>query len=1091
MYGHDIPYLMLTALQSIQNGRLIQLLLLAVTVLVQNVMAIAVANSIFVSQMGADHLPLAFILIGLGSMPAYICVSQVVQRVRSPMLFRGVLAVLLGLVIAVRLTLPLNIAPVYYGLLAVSFFQWDICNNILYPSLLTDYFTTLEYKQYAPYIGIAQAVGTLIGGGLVGGLSRWLSTPDILLCLPVVIAIALLQLTYLDRTQRPLSTQTTESIGVIESLRSFPELAKRYPLVIFLAASSFLLVIVYLSSEFLWFSIYGQEFSQRTLTGFLGLMRVVVSIVQMVVLYGLTRPLLRWLGVARMNAVFPITTLMAFVGLGVNGQLPAAIGLQLNGDALYKAINLPVHQLNYNAIPQEYMGRIRTLSDGFIYAMGLTCAGMFLWLCEHTLSLGQITWVVTALVVVFLAVRLPMGRFYTAGLEDLIRTDAIDLDQLASRQAVLPLRATIQTLLQGGDRYDQIKGLELATRFGNPGEFLEDVLTLLPGADRQVRSAVVMLFSEGFEDSGTDGSGFDFTQPNEGAGDLWAAWQEQLGPEQPLACRLTALEILMVQQQPIAEQQLDELSEHTDPSLRSLALVARLQGTSPNPPLDTSRFAAIEPSMLDEGVAKAVIRVVARSADATLLELLTTRLLPEGSAETKQLGLETLAALGDQLSETTRTRALELAQQHFIHSQPGVRIAALNLWQQNETELAPLAAALGDTHPRVRQQAANWLAAKGGLDDAKAQLGTDRERGAIATIGKIRTRRASDILYAHLANDFQQVAHTRRWQTQIPSADPNWQPLAVAIADYHQRLINKVLYILASLGHSRTVNTVNQIFATTDRRDRSNAVEVLASLNHRRFVLPLLPLLEQDGTGTNPTIQPSLSWLRNKGYTILLEAIESQDRWLRAGALIALAKIPRASLKDVDPVVQAVARDLFPTPPLLQDVYTALQPSTPDTLMNRLLILKDVALFQNLSLDELLLIDDAIEPQQFMASDTVFEEGSWGSHLYIIASGTVQIVKTVDDEQREIKQLVTGNYFGEIALFDDAPRWNGAIAESDCLLLKLEKQRFISLTTQRPHILLEICRFMSQQLRETDKFRSAKKFVASGPQVGDETLQSL
>ena len=163
---------------------------------------------------------------------------------------------------------------------------------------------------------------------------------------------------------------------------------------------------------------------------------------------------------------------------------------------------------------------------------------------------------------------------------------------------------------------------------------------------------------------------------------------------------------------------------------------------------------------------------------------------------------------------------------------------------------------------------------------------------------------------------------------------------------------------------------------------------------------------------------------------------------------------------------------------------------SPDTLMNRLLILKDVALFQNLSLDELLLIDDAIEPQQFMASDTVFEEGSWGSHLYIIASGTVQIVKTVDDEQREIKQLVNGNYFGEIALFDDAPRWNGAIAKDDCTLLKLEKQRFISLTTQRPHILLEICRFMSQQLRETDQFRSAKKFVANSSLASDETFQS-
>ncbi|MEM9264402.1 MAG: cyclic nucleotide-binding domain-containing protein [Cyanobacteria bacterium P01_F01_bin.13] len=1079
---------MLTAFKPIQDGRLAQLLLLAVTVLVQSVMAIAAANSIFVSQLGAERLPIAFILIGLCSMPAYIGISQVVQRIRSTQLFCGALLILLGLILAIRLALPLDTVPVYYGLLIVSFFQWDICNNILYPSLLTDYFNTLEYKQYAPYIGIAQAVGTLVGGGLVSGLSRWLSTQDLLLCLPGVIAIALLQLTYLDRTQRPLSTQPSATIGVVESLRSFPELAKRYPLVIFLAASSFLLVIIYLSSEFLWFSIYGQQFTQRELTGFLGLMRVVVSVFQMVVLYGLTRPLLRWLGVARMNVVFPLTTLAAFVGLGVNGQLPAAIGLQLNGDALYKAINLPVHQLNYNAIPQEFMGRIRTLGDGFIYAVGLTCAGAFLWLCEHGLSLEQITWLVCSLVMVFLLVRLPMGRFYTAGLEELIRTDAIDLDQLASRQAVLPLKASIQTLLQSEDRYDQIKGLELATRFGAPVEFLEEVLTLLPGADRQVRSAVVTLFSDGFE----AGPGFDVNSTEraleeaEEAG-LWSVWQAQLEAEQPLACRLTALEILMVQQQPIAADLLDEFSLHADASLRSLAMVARLQGTS----LTNTAFSEIEQSVLDEGVAKAVIRVVARSADETLLELLTTRLLPEGSAETKQLGLETLANLSETMADATGITAL--AQQHFSHEQPAVRIAALALWQRNHGDLAPLTEALGDVHPRVREQAATLLAAKGGLTEAKEQLGADDRKtvnGAISTIGKIRTRQASDILYAHLADDFQQVGHTRRWQTQIPQDDPNWQPLAVAIADYHQRLIQKVLYVLASLGHSRTVNTVNQIFATTDRRDRSNAVEVLASLNHRRFILPLLPLLEEDTDGTDAP-QPSLNWLRNKGYKILLEAIESKDRWLRAGALIALAKIPRASLKDRDPVVRTVARNLFPTAPLLQDVYTALQPSTPDTLMNRLLIIKDVALFQNLSLDELLLIDEALVPQQLIAGEIVFEEGSWGAHLYIIASGAVQIVKTVDDEQREIKQLVAGNYFGEIALFDDAPRWNGAIAKDDCMLLKLEKQRFISLTTQRPHILLEICRFMSQQLRETDTFRSAKKFVANTPPMEDETQLSL
>ena len=89
--------------------------------------------------------------------------------------------------------------------------------------------------------------------------------------------------------------------------------------------------------------------------------------------------------------------------------------------------------------------------------------------------------------------------------------------------------------------------------------------------------------------------------------------------------------------------------------------------------------------------------------------------------------------------------------------------------------------------------------------------------------------------------------------------------------------------------------------------------------------------------------------------------------------------------------------------------------------------------------------------------------------------GKIQIVKQLDGEQQEIKQLTTGEYFGEIALFDEAPRWDGAIAIENSVLLCLEKKRFISLISQRPHIILEICRFLSQRLRETEKYMSAKK----------------
>ncbi len=1067
--------LMFNAFKFLQDGRLVQLLLLAVTVLGLSVISMSVADAIFVSHLGADQLPICFVFIGLCSMPAYASISSVMQRVRRTQMFMAALLVLLMLTLALRLALPLDSTPVYYGLMIVSFFQWDLSVNILFPSLLTDYFNTLEYKQYISYISIAQAVGILIGGSCLSGLSQWISPQDLLLCLPAAVAIALLQLIYLERTQRPLTSASGHhTVGILESLQSFPGLAKRYPLVSFLAASSFLWVTIYLSSEFLWFTIYSQQFNERELTAFIGLMQILTGVARITVLYLVTRPLLHWLGVARMNILFPLTTLASFISLGVNGNLSAAIGLQINGDGLHNAINRPVHQLNYNAIPQQFLERIRALSDGVIYAIGLICGGGFLWLCEHSLNLQQITWVSSGLVGMFLLVRLPMGRFYASGLEDLIRTDAIDLNRLASRQSVLPLKPVIKTLIHNDNGYDQLRGLELATRLGEPMEFLEDVLHLLSTADRSVRSAVVTLFSDGFlSDSSEETPWVENFVTVEGHTDLWSVWQEQLAPEQPLACRLTALEILIVQQQAIPQDRLEELSSHEDYNLRSLAMVALLQQKSIR---DTAHFLQGD---IDDGVAKVIMRVVARSGDTTLLGLLM-KLLPQGTAETKQRGLTTLSQLLDTLPDEMLTQVIAFAQQNFDHNEPAIRIAALDLWQRCSDELAPLVTALSDSQSLVREAAATWLADKGGLAEAQAQLASKNHNavnGAIATIGRIRTRQASDILYAHLAGDFRQLERTRSWQTQIPRYDPYWQPLVVAIADYHQRLLQKVLYILSSLGYGPTVNTVNQILATTDDRDRSNAVEVLASLNHRRFILPLLPLLgkKTDYVRKSFTHQLSLKWLKNKGYKILLEAIDSKDRWLRAGALIALAKIPQASLNDVDPIVRAVARDLFLITPRLQHTDTTLLNDPPDTLMNRLLILKDVALFQDLSLDELLLIDAVLEAQQFMAGETIFEEGSWGTHLYIIASGTVQFVKILDEEQWEFKQLAAGNHFGEIALFDDFPHWSGAVAKDDCLLLKLEKQRFINLTTQRPHILLMICRFISLQLREVDKFRSAKK----------------
>ncbi|WP_253274142.1 cyclic nucleotide-binding domain-containing protein [Myxosarcina sp. GI1] len=1069
-----------------------QLLLLAATVLSYSVVAMAIANSLFISRVGAGNLPLAFISIGLFSIPAYGLFSLAIDRYSRPKLFRFALIVFAAIALGLWFLLSLSATWIYYILLIVIFFQWDFHNNILYPSLLTDYLTTLEYKRYAPFIGIAQAAGTLLGGGLTMLLSRYLATRDLLLALLVILAIAFAQLLYLENSQRQIDVvKEQKKAGILESLKTFPDLVKGYPLVFLLASSSFLLVIIYVSSEFLWLNIYGQNFDERNLTGFLGLMRIVISLIQVAFLYGVTRPLLQWLGVARLNAVYPLTTLFSFGGLLLNLKLPAGIGLHINGDALYKAINLPVHQLNYNAIPQEFIGRVRAVSDGIVYSIGLTLAGTLLWFAHLYLSLVQITWLAASLTVLLLLVRLPMGRFYTQSLEKIIRSDSINLDDFGKEGIqLLPQSAsTIREFISSSDRYLQIKGLELAASLGQPSQFFSEILTLLPYADPQIRHTVLKLYD------------------NSDVATL-KQWEELLGDERT-QIRATALGILTANRYTFSEEQLLELLVDEDAEIKILAAIAATSESKKNSQI-VSALESIWQSELDKTAVQAVIRVIVQRGERDLIPLIR-QLLEREDSQTKQLALEAIAKLA--LPE--EIEAAKLATAELQNPEPLVRAASYQLLQATRCEsmLSYLKPGLADSEPRVRQQAAMALAAYGqsGLALARESLSASdpaEVNAAIAAIGRIRTKYASDILFKHLAPEFEQLALTRQWQQRLPQQDLNWRLLSVAIADYHQRLIQKVLYILSCLGYSRTVNVVTRILATTDAKKVANAIEVLASINERRFIAPLIPILERKERSPN-SITPTPQWLRTKGYKILLEALESKDRWIKTGALIPLATIPSALIGDRDPVVRLVAREIFaPDRHQLSSSQVAIAPGdgelhlvahahaqlthageTPlfyggefsdlaallpssNTSMNRLLLLKNIALFKNLTLDELFSIDKALETERVLANQTIYTEASWGSHLYIIADGRVKLVKNLDGKQQEIKQLAAEEYFGEIALFDDAPRWDGAIAITNCTLLKLEKKQFISLISQRPHIILEICRFLSKRVRETDKYLS-------------------
>ncbi|MGK7890959.1 MAG: HEAT repeat domain-containing protein [Leptolyngbyaceae cyanobacterium] len=1046
-------------------SRLTQFLLLAATMLLYSSMTMTVASSLFISRVGAGQMPIALILMGVFSIPIYGLFSQMVDRYRRVSLFRVVLLISIAVVLGMRLMLPLGTAPVHYFVLIFSFFQWDFYSNVLYPTLMMDYFSTLEYKRYASFVAIAQAMGIFLGGGMAALLTRWLSTGNILLCVPIVFAIALGQLYYIEQSQRPITqlsstASSQESQGFWESIKSFPSLVKRYPLALWLAGSSFLLVIVYLSSEFIWFRVYEEAFDEQRLTSFLGLIRVMTSLIQVVVIYGITRPLIQNLGVARMNLMYPLTTLASLAGLLFNISVPAAVVLHINGDGLYKAINLPVHQLNYNAIPREFVGRIRSLTDGVIYALGLIAAGSILWVCNHLLSLTQITWIVAGVTLLMAMTRWPMGRLYGEGLETMIRSNTVDLDDFAESGIPLPSTSipVVQEWLDSSDPLLQAQGLELATNFGADEEFLPYVPALVQSGNSAVWRAALGLV--------TNASKLVFEQQCQ----QWLARENE-------TLRQFALEAMVVKRYEFAPTDVEGLLHEDNPRIQVLGCLAAIQNDMGDMPAIQVMMEQVKLSQLSEQTIQVLLRVVFHSPDRDLIPWLQP-IVAHTNGSLVQQALRSLSTLATHRD----TEIADMAVTQCLHDDPAIRLEVFKILGKTRCShlVDTVVEGLGDTDLQVRQQAAKALANYGaaGLELAQAQLqSTDPERvkSAIATIGQFRTRQASDMLFDYLTADRQQLARTRKWVQQIPQNDTRWLPLAIAIVDYHERVIQRVLYILSSLGYGRTVNTISRILTTPNHQDKDNAIEVLASSPHRRFIAPILPLLDQPDSGSAGSLRPMSSagrnqWFRDKGYKVLLQALESSDRWIRVGALIALSQVASVLTHDPDPFVKSVAREIFPktTQPQL---FSPTQTASLSSAMNRILLLKNVSIFNNLSLDELLLLDQAIEQQQVLAGQTIYDQGSWGTHLYIVAAGQVRLIKTVGNQSRTLRTLAKEEFFGEVALFDDAPRWDSAIALEDCILLKLEKSRFISLGTQRPHIILEICRFLSQRLRNIDDYQ--------------------
>jgi len=139
--------------------------------------------------------------------------------------------------------------------------------------------------------------------------------------------------------------------------------------------------------------------------------------------------------------------------------------------------------------------------------------------------------------------------------------------------------------------------------------------------------------------------------------------------------------------------------------------------------------------------------------------------------------------------------------------------------------------------------------------------------------------------------------------------------------------------------------------------------------------------------------------------------------------------------------------------------------------------LHHVEILSLLAQGELDIVLSILRKIQVDEGEIIFREGDKGSTLYIVLSGKISIsIRLTDGREKEIAELTSGNFFGEMSIFENAPRSATCRTKEKSLLYVLHKNDFMKLIGEHPYIAIKIMYRMlnstSQRLRGTGEFLS-------------------
>jgi len=138
--------------------------------------------------------------------------------------------------------------------------------------------------------------------------------------------------------------------------------------------------------------------------------------------------------------------------------------------------------------------------------------------------------------------------------------------------------------------------------------------------------------------------------------------------------------------------------------------------------------------------------------------------------------------------------------------------------------------------------------------------------------------------------------------------------------------------------------------------------------------------------------------------------------------------------------------------------------------MKKIELLQSVALFWDLSEEELGYISEKMIARHYKSGNYIFLEDSEGEQCFFVVQGSVKVTRLSKDGREVILAMLNeGEFFGEMALLDGESRSANVIALEETEVLTLNREDFLVVLHDYPQIAIQLLKEMAHRLRKSDR----------------------